>query len=325
MRCFKRFPVIMSFRFIFIPRKIVFNFINYFFKVLYKMIFNIYYINFPKVYEIKMMLGNIILLKQELEKNKNLEGEAELGAKIDIGTKLFKLINLETEGKGRVAGSSAQKVLETFEVKTTKSIILNDVIENAKIIEDFNIVKEGELIRIDNVSLSLANEPELRFVKLFTSDAFKGMNIPGANGVDVNSLFNSVFKDYAYKLKGTVTQLQENLLIKIPLTFESEFESSYSVDDLFIGKVSLVGLYKGKIKLSTLKNSLDFFQEMGTMQKLAPQKNTEEDEIQNSQYEDEKNTNPLNPFDNSLQDDNEYHYIDILSIIQIINNPKKND
>jgi len=289
------------------------------------MIFNIYYINFPKVYEIKMMLGNIILLNKELESNKNLEGGADLGAKFDIGTKFFKLFNVEAEGKGRVAGSSAQKVLETFEVKTTKSVILNDVIENSKKVQDFNDVQEGELIRIDNVSLSLENEPELRVVKLFTSDAFKGMNVPGANGFDMNNLFNSMFKDYAYKLKGTATNIQENLLIKIPLTFENEFESSYSVDDLFIGKVSLVGLYKGKIKLSELRNSLEFFQEIGNIQQLVSTKNVEDDEIQNSQYEDEFATNSYNPFISSLQDDKEYHYIDILSIIQIINIPKKND
>ena len=272
-----------------------------------------------------MMLGNIILLNKELESNNSIDGGADLGAKFDIGTKFFKLFNVEAEGKGRIAGSSAQKVLETFEVKTTKSVILNDVIENSKLIADFNAVQEGELIRIDNVSLSLENEPELRVVKLFTSDAFKGMNVPGANGFDMSNLFNSMFKDYAYKIKGKIINVQENILVKIPLTFESEFESSYSVDDLFIGKVSLVGLYKGKIKLSELKNSLEFFQEIGNMQHFVSNKTVEDDEIRNSQYEDEITTNSFNPFVSSLQDDKEYHYIDILSIIQIINIPKKND
>lgn len=288
------------------------------------MIFNIYYINFPKVYEIKMMLGNIILLNKELEENKGVEGGAELGAKIDIGNKFFKLFNVEGDGKGRISGSSAQKVLETFEVKTTKSVILNDVIENSKAVKSFNNIMEGELIRIDNVSLTLENEPELRVVKLFTSDAFKGMTVPGAQGFDMNNLFNSMFKDYAYKLKGSISDLEENILIKIPMTFENEFESSYSVDDLFIGKVSLVGLYKGKIKLGELKNSLEFFQEIGNIQNMVNTQN-EDDEIQNSQYEDLKNTSTYNPFISSLQDDREYHYIDVLSIIQIINTPKRDD
>ena len=50
------------------------------------------------------------------------------------------------------------------------------------------------------------------------------------------------------------------------MTFESEFESSYSVDDLFVGKVSIIGLYKGKIRVDDLKNSFEFFQEIGQLQ-----------------------------------------------------------
>ena len=285
------------------------------------MIFNIYYINFPKVYEIKMMLSNLIMLNKELEKNKTVEGEGEIRSKLDLGTKFLNLFNIEAEGKARVAGSTSQKVLETFEVKTTKSIILNDIIENCREISNFENIQEGELIRIDNISLSLENEPELRLVKLFTSDAFKGLTVPGANGFDINNLFNSMFKDYAYKLKGNLKGFDEEVLIKIPLTFESEFESSYSVDDLFIGRVSLVGLYKGKIKGDDLKNSLEFFQEIGNMQQLA--NSHQDDEIQNSQYEDDQ-TNTFMPFV-TIKTDKEYHYLDILSIVQIINTQKKND
>ena len=283
------------------------------------MIFNIYYINFPKVYEIKMMLSNLIMLNKELEKNHSTEGEGEIRSKLDFGTKFLNLFNFEAEGKGRLAGSSSQKVLETFEVKTTKSVILNDIIENSQVITDFHNVKEGELVRIDNISLSLENEPELRLVKLFTSDAFKGMNVPGANGFDMNNLFNSMFKDYAYKLKGELKSSNEEILIKIPLTFESEFESSYSVDDLFIGRVSLIGLYKGKIKGNDLKNSLEFFQEIGNIQNFT--RSIKDDEIQNSQYEDDPQ-NSFTPFI-SIKNDTEYHYLDILSIVQIINTQKK--
>lgn len=37
------------------------------------MIFNIYYINFPKVYEIKMMLSNIISKAKEVTQNQKEE------------------------------------------------------------------------------------------------------------------------------------------------------------------------------------------------------------------------------------------------------------
>ena len=44
-------------------------------------------------------------------------------------------------------------------------------------------VKEGQLVRIDNVSLSLENETELRTVKMFSNGSFKGMKLPEAGGI----------------------------------------------------------------------------------------------------------------------------------------------
>ena len=112
--------------------------------------------------------------------------------------------------------------------------------------------------------------------------------------------------------------LKNEILIKIPLTFESEFESSYSVDDLFIGKVTLVGLYKGKIKLDELKNSFEFFQEIGQLQNSYANPNlTEDDEIQESHYSEQTTANNL--FFKSSGDGRDYHYLDLLAIIQNIN------
>lgn len=277
------------------------------------MIFNIYYINFPKVYEIKMMLSNIISKAREVTKGEGKESEDELKAK--FGFKILDFFNTGIEGGEKAKSSDSRKVLETFEIKTTKSIILNEVVEKSNNITSFDNINEGELIMVDNVHLSLENEAELRTIKLFTSGAFKDMALPGANGFDITNLFNSMFKDYAYKIKGSIPEESEKLLIKIPLTFENEFESSYSVDDLFVGKVSILGLYKGKIKIDNLRNSFQFFQEIGSLQNIA-KTNSEDDEIQESQY-------PLkNPEINYLissGDGLDYHYIDLLAIVQNVN------
>ena len=287
------------------------------------MIFNIYYINFPKVYEIKMMLSNVIALSKEKQTDSNDGKEVDYRGKLGVNfLNLFNIAGASIEGEAgrKNIKSDSQKVLETFEIKTTKSVILNEIIEKSNLITDFSNIKEGSLIKIDNVNLTLENEPELRTVKLFTSGSFKGMNIPGANGFDINNLFNSMFKDYAYKMKGIIAESDDELLVKIPLTFESEFESSYSVDDLFIGKVSIVGLYKGKIKIDSLKNSLEFFQEIGTMQNMMTNKDDEVKEIQDSQYTTNKeNTDFL--FASSKDGDKEFHYIDLLAIIQNVSIP----
>jgi len=277
------------------------------------MIFNIYYINFPKVYEIKMMLSNIISKAREVTKGEGKESEDELKAK--FGFKILDFFNTGIEGGEKAKSSDSRKVLETFEIKTTKSIILNEVVGKSNNITSFDNINEGELIMVDNVHLSLENEAELRTIKLFTSGAFKDMALPGANGFDITNLFNSMFKDYAYKIKGSIPEESEKLLIKIPLTFENEFESSYSVDDLFVGKVSILGLYKGKIKIDNLRNSFQFFQEIGSLQNIA-KTNSEDDEIQESQY---PLKNPETNYFISSGDGLDYHYIDLLAIVQNVN------
>lgn len=277
------------------------------------MVFNIYYINFPKVYEIKMMLSNIISKAKEVTKGEGKESEDELKAK--IGFKIFNYFNTGVEGRGKAKSSDSRKVLETFEIKTTKSIILNEVVEKSNNITSFNNINEGELIMVDNVHLSLENEAELRTIKLFTSGAFKDMSLPGGSGFDITNFFNSMFKDYAYKIKGTISGESDKLLIKIPLTFENEFESSYSVDDLFVGKVGILGLYKGKIKIDDLKNSFQFFQEIGSLQNTN-RTNSEDDEIQESQYP--FRTSEIKNFISS-GDGLDYHYIDLLAIVQNVN------
>ncbi len=279
----------------------------------YYMIFNIYYINFPKVYEIKMMFSNIISLGSERQTDSSKGNDLEIKSK--LGAKFLNFLGAEIEGSGKSTRSDSQKVLEIFEIKTTKSIILNEVIDKSKDISTFENVKEGELIQINNVNLSLENEAELRIVKMVTSGSFKGLTVPGANGFDVTNLFNSMFKDYSYKMKGEINGFKDEVLVKIPITFESEFESSYSVDDLFIGKVTLVGLYKGKVKIDSLRNSFEFYKDLGEFTNLQNTANSSDDEIQDSQY---TKTTPTYSFKSSKFSNKEYHYIDLLAIVQNI-------
>lgn len=269
--------------------------------------------NFSKVYEIKMMLSNIIKTDGSVETEQGDTVDAEMQAK--MGTKFLKLFNAEV-GAGVKSGSSdSQKVLENFKVTMTKSLILSEVMEKCEVISSFsNDMSEGQLVRIDNVTLSLENETELRTVKMFSNGSFKDMKLPEAGGLDVNNLFNSMFKDYSYKLKGEIDKSTDKLLVKIPLTFESEFESLYNVDDLFIGKVSIIGIYKGKTKINSLKNSFEFFQELGQVSS-----DGDDLEVHNSQY-----SQPTVIKLKSEDDKSDYNYIDLLAIVQVVQ-PKSDD
>lgn len=276
-----------------------------------KSIFNIYYMNFDKVYEIKMILSNVIKIGQEVEKTDQESDDKELEGKIraQLGTKILGLFNANTELAGAYRKNSIEtnKMIENFEIKATKSVILDEVIEKSKKTTKLENIKEGRLLRIENVSLSLENEEELRTVKLISSGMLKGLKIPEAEGLDVNNMFNSMFKDYAYKLKG-VTIGNENILFKIPMTFKNEFESMYSVDDLFVGNVTVLGIYKGKTKIKDLKNTFQYFVDL-------------ENEDQNGQnlnevMDSQRNTNKKETSFISEEDKDPYHYIDILAILQ---------
>lgn len=271
------------------------------------MLFNVYYMNFSKVYEIKMMLSNVIKTAETIESGQDDTLDAELQAK--MGTKFLKLFNAEVGADVKSGSTDSQKVLENFKVTMTKSLILSEVMEKCDVITSFpKDMVEGQLIRIDNVSLSLENETELRTVKMFSNGSFKGMKLPEAGGLDVNNLFNSMFKDYSYKLKGEMASSEDKVIIKIPLTFESEFENLYNVDDLFIGNVSVIGIYKGKTKINGLKNSFEFFQELGQSS------NEDSDtEIHNSQY-----SQPTIIKLKSEDDGIDYNYIDLLAVVQVV-------
>lgn len=254
-----------------------------------------------------MMLSNIIKTESSIETEQNGTVDAELQAK--MGAKFLKLFNADVGADVKSGSSDSQKVLENFKVTMTKSLILSEVMEKCDVITSFSEdINEGQLVRIDNVFLSLENETELRTVKMFSNGSFKGMRLPEAGDLDVNNLFNSMFKDYSYKLKGEICGSEDKLIVKIPLTFESEFENLYNVDDLFIGKVSIIGIYKGKTKINSLKNSFEFFQELGQ------DSNIEEDaEVHNSQYENATATRLK-----SENDGIDYNYIDLLAIVQVV-------
>ncbi len=261
-----------------------------------------------------MMLSNIIKTDGAIEFSKNDSINAEIQAK--MGTKFLKVFNADMGSNIQAGKSDSQRVLENFKVTMTKSLILSEVMERCKIITSFQEdILEGQLLRIDNVSLSLENETDLRTAKILSNDTFKGLKIPEAGDIDISNILNSLLKDYSYKIKGSLAGDNGGIIIKIPLTFESEFENLYSVDDLFIGKVTILGIYKGKIKLKDLKNSFEFFQELG-------QESTLEDEldIHNSQLIEPSGTEIVN-----VSADKEYHYIDLLAIVQVVQPEVENE
>lgn len=274
--------------------------------------FNIYYLNFTKVYEIAMMINNVILTKIENDRTRSFEEQYGFTSSVSAqGTKKFlDGIKASISADTKETSFSSSRVVETLDIKTTKSILLRRVIEQCASASRFNNSFEGDLVKVDNVKLELLDEESLRQFLILRRDALKGLRV---EGVELNNLVGSMLQDYAYILKGIVLDdtkknVIAEIIIKIPLEIQTEFENKYSINDLLIGHVSIVGIYKGIVKEEFISsNTFTYFQEIGEKQN----QNTESISkvIKSS-------TRPTNILSHPIKMNGEFHFIDTLAIIQ---------
>lgn len=274
--------------------------------------FNIYYLNFSKVYEIAMMINNVILTKIETDNSNTFEEQYGFTSSVSAqGTKNFlDGIKASISADAKETSTSSSKVVESLDVKTTKSILLRRVIEQCASVTLLNDSTEGDLVKVDHIKLDLLNEESLRQFLILRRDALKGMRV---EGMEINNLVSSMLQDYAYIMKGTVCdENRENaaaeIIIKIPMEIQSEFENKYSINDLLIGHVSIVGIYKGIVQEEFItSNTFTYFQEAGLQKK---QQELSANKIFKS------NTQPKSTSPSIHQNTKCYHFVDTLAIIQ---------
>lgn len=250
--------------------------------------FTVYYLNFDKVFEIAMLLNNEVPTSKEEDTNK--QHTTNITAR--IGTMLKTIF--EVGGEGSYEYSKASGLRKTVEIKSTNAVILRDVIKEVTLKEKEEF-EEGQLVIIRDLNLSIKNEDEMRQMKLIKQgilDRFTHENIP------IGEMLKSLVSDYAYIL--TAKSEKNNYIIKIPSEVENEFENNYTIDDLLMGKVTLIGIYKGEMKMDDLKSTFNFLKEKGNA--------SDGNQIKSSSTEIVDDTHE----DNDLS----YRFIDILAIVQ---------
>lgn len=269
--------------------------------------FNLYYLNLSKVYELSMMINNTVMTNVQRERNNSKKifknTKTSIGGTLQTDSDYLASIKSVIESNKSSEYTSSSKIIENLDIKTTKSVLLNKIKE--KCITDKNIrdFKEGDLVQIDNVQLSILDRETLQQMLLLKRDALKGMKV---DGIDINNIVSSMIKDYSYILLGKIeNDIENKFVIKIPFEIENEFENNYNVDDVLLGKVSLIGIYKNKNNiLDITNNTLNYF--MTNNNEVSY--NTSSKFMQSNEKlknETKKNKTP-----------DEYHYIDIIAIIQ---------
>lgn len=223
-------------------------------------LFTVYYMNQQKVFETRMLLDN----KLRTSGTEESQSGSTKGASIDVEAELNPsiLAKLRAKLKGEYRNEKQEKIVDALEYVNTTSRMLADIMGHCKCLEGRATLAEGDLAYIGEVSLDLINEDEIRGVMAIMSGTFDGITVPDAGNLDIGRMMQSFIGDgAAFKLRGTRTGGGTPLYAKIPLNGEEMFESGYTIDDLLIGKVGIVGICKGRISPCKMKSPLDYFQQ----------------------------------------------------------------
>lgn len=275
-------------------------------------LFNIYYVNISKVFEIAMLINNKIATA--------IEQERTIERREDINEELSKDINLEYlksikngisfKDTYTESNSTKNKVLENFEVKTTKSNLLESIIRKTKEYANGMEINSGDLLLFKNVKLRLKNEEDtMEITRMLVNGAFNGSNISSTSedmkmDLNMSALINSMLKDCSYELECSVEGL--NFCIKIPMSLKNDFESNYNIYDILIGKMNLIGIYRGEDKEHKYKNALNFFNNEPQKKDSGLKKSATNKDYDFSESKENSNNDCIN-------------YVDVIAIIKEIN------
>lgn len=267
-----------------------------------KELFNTYYINYPKVFEIAMLINNKIKINAEesIKKQKGYKQSYGIESSFNI-----KKLPIKGDLGGEYSELTNHEYKEIQEIKNTNSTYLREILKKCKKVENLKDLQNGDLVKIDNVKLKIWNNEEILQANSIISGAFNGNTVDTysdgqAFKINVNSLTNMILKDYKYYLM--CTKGKEKFYIDIPMKAEKEFENEYSIYDLEIGLVNIIGIYRTEYYDPENKTTYSKLQELGNKQ------NIEIDEMKSSRETKENRQESIKL--------GKAPYIDLIAIIQ---------
>lgn len=288
-----------------------------------KNMFNIYYINNEKASEISMLFDNEIVEKITRIQNKELVLAGDAGVdtsaakKIPVIGQYIPSIDLN----GNLSNNRSNRVEDTVKVVSSKSTILKPIYEKAKEVRCLNDNKVGNLVKIKDVYLTVVNSDDVMATKALMSGLMNQVPVEGIGNMNFTSLMEVIFKGSAYVLCGELPHrfgTNEHMMLKIPMSAENEMESQYSISDIEIGKVTVLGIYRGEFERNDVERKINRMMELNNSDKNSHEKETDirDDimDIEDGVHEEDKNV-----FLNSHVTQGKVHYIDVIAIIQDLN------
>lgn len=209
-------------------------------------LFNLFYLNTSKAHEIAMLIDNKII--------KNIESEqvSSYTSKTNYTFTLGKKENLLSENGVSMEETSKQRVFESFDVKQTKSIMLRKIYDEINKAEKCNF-NEGNLVLLENIQLQQLNvDDTVMILNVLQDSKFKNQQNDDIE-INLNKMMDKMLDDFTidysfvYKTKDNT---EYNCIIRLPYKSIGNFENGYQHNDLQLGRLSIVGIYRGDIDFS---------------------------------------------------------------------------
>lgn len=267
--------------------------------------FNVYYINYAKAFEIAMQMDNRILEQTIRDHGWDINGEGH--AAVDdneIKNPIIAKLLPKLDASLAVTGSKSSRASDTIKVVSTKSTVLAPIVKKASEVKKIDDSKIGNLIKIKNVNLTVHNSSDILAAKALMSGLLNQIPVEGVGQMDLTGLADAFLKGASYILTGVIPErvktdsTNAQILLKIPMQMDNEMESQYSIADIEIGPVTVVGIYRGKYHAGTIRKRVD------TLSSFS--KKNETSEMETADEVDAP----------GFDSDSKMHYIDVIAVIQ---------
>lgn len=276
-------------------------------------LFNLFYLNTPKAHEIAMLIDNKIM--KTIEKEQISEELLKKDSKFSIGKKdLYAL-----DGGYTFEENSKKRVYENFDVKNTKSIMLRKIYATAQKTKK-NGLKDGKLVLLEDVELKQRNiDDTLLILNVLQDSKIKNQ---GNDDLEINmnkmmeKMLDDFTIDYSFEYKWN-NQDEEQYIIQLPYKDTVNFENGYQHNDLQLGKLSIIGIYRGNVDFSKRDSISSKFLEL-----VSDSANKSTDAKDTSDMKLSYCINKNNGFEFNFSHQKlkgQYGLIDVIAIIQEIN------
>ena len=281
-------------------------------------LFNLFYLNISKAHEIAMLIDNKII--------KNIESEqvSSYTSKTNYTLTLGKKENMQSENGVSMEESSKQRVFESFDVKQTKSIMLRKIYDEISKTNNRNF-NEGNLVLFENIQLQQLNvDDTVMMLNVLQDSQFKNQQNDDIE-INLNKMMDKMLDDftidYSFDYEGK-DNLKRNCIIRLPYKSMSNFENGYQHNDLQLGRLSIVGIYRGEIDFSLKESISSKFLDLISESYYQQQKSESVDVVMKlSDNSSESSKDNFNFEHKKLT--GKRHLIDVIAIIQEINLEKE--